>query len=503
MLNTMGLDDNTTELGQKEEGDGEHRAGDGDVGIKNTMVEAHHCDGKADTQSSYGEEENRQYAFSSSSTSPLPEAHVHHQLFHESVSAYGTLGKDNNMATYATSGEHAHENMAAYDTLRDHAQENMATQGTSGECAHENKIPYGTPREHMLENMAASFTADENVVAYGTLGGHVHDNMAAYATSVDHSHENMAAYGSLEQHVHENISANSDFGLDSMMTKGQLGGYAHETMSVSGNLGGFAQKNTSANGLTGEYAYEYMSGNGDLGGKVHDYMTAHGESERNAHENMLTNDESGGEDVKITLNFAVNSTNIPSLMNSATKTGCLLSASSYYNSQSSSIKKLEVMLRFGSAVFSLIAFSVMVSTNEKRIAAGSTFYVKFSDFKAYNYLVALNLLSFLYSSGQLIMFAQSKSSSILSSPIKWGALVYICDQMLAFLLVSSSSSAATASELSRHGLHNIWPPACSTWKLWLFCIKADGAIVMSFFSSLFVLLSSFSSGYHLSQLLAE
>ncbi|MCO5566605.1 hypothetical protein L7F22_020282 [Adiantum nelumboides] len=140
------------------------------------------------------------------------------------------------------------------------------------------------------------------------------------------------------------------------------------------------------------------------------------------------------------------------------------------------MKNLALVLRFGSAIFSLIAFSVIISNSEKRVAAGSIFYVKFSDYQAYNYLTAINLLTFLYSSGQLILLPQGRTSCILSSPIKWGALLYLCDQMLAFLMISSSSSAATASALSRHGLHNIWPPACSTWKLTLFCSRADVAL---------------------------
>lgn len=167
------------------------------------------------------------------------------------------------------------------------------------------------------------------------------------------------------------------------------------------------------------------------------------------------------------------------------------------------MKIVDIILRSGGAVLSLIAFSVMVANTEKRSGAGSTFKMKFSDYQAYNYLVALNVISFVYSCGQLILLGQSNGSNTFSSPFKRGLSIYICDQVLAFLLFSASSSAATASQLSRHGLHNIWPPACSTWKLFLFCEKADVAVVMSFFTSVFVILSSLYSGYYLSKLLAE
>ncbi|KAH7280831.1 hypothetical protein KP509_36G015900 [Ceratopteris richardii] len=172
------------------------------------------------------------------------------------------------------------------------------------------------------------------------------------------------------------------------------------------------------------------------------------------------------------------------------KGGLTFSGSSYYTSQSSRMRKLAMLLRSGSAIFSLIAFSVIISTNEKRIAAGSTFYVKFSDYQAYN--------------GQLVLLKRGRTTTrVLSSPVKWGASLYLCDQILAFLMTSSSSSAATASELSWNGLHSIWPPACSTWGLSLFCSRADVAVAMGFVSCLFMFLITFSSGYHLSVLLAE
>ncbi|KAH7282313.1 hypothetical protein KP509_35G024700 [Ceratopteris richardii] len=173
----------------------------------------------------------------------------------------------------------------------------------------------------------------------------------------------------------------------------------------------------------------------------------------------------------------------------------MFSRSFYYKPRSDRIKNLTAFLRFGGALFSLIAFSVTVSTNEERIAGESTFYVKFSDYQAYNYVAAINLLTFLYSSGQLVLLARARTTRILSSPLKWSASVYACDQILAFLMVSSSSSAATASQLSRFGLRNIWPPACSTWRLSFFCLRADISVAMSFVSCFFMFLSTLSSGW--------
>lgn len=221
------------------------------------------------------------------------------------------------------------------------------------------------------------------------------------------------------------------------------------------------------------------------------------------------------QDVKITVDRGIASS-LPALTQSvisAAKHATRVSrsfASKFPHSPESSwlrspdrMKIMDTVLRSGGAGLSLIAFSVMVATNETRTGAGSTFKMTFTDFRAYNYLVALNLISFLYSSGQLYILGQSRRNNAFSSPFKQGLFVYICDQVLAYLLFSASSAAATASELSHHGLRNIWPPACSTWKLWLFCSKADGAVTMSFFSSFFVILSSLFSGYYLSTLLTE
>eukprot|EP00250_Pteridium_aquilinum_P014383 c21954_g2_i1 orf=139-987(-) len=194
---------------------------------------------------------------------------------------------------------------------------------------------------------------------------------------------------------------------------------------------------------------------------------------------------------------------------SSKKGGSIFSVSSLYDLGSngslqipSHLKLIEVALRSAAAVFSLITFCVMTSTREMRMASGSTFEVKFSDFQAYNYLVALNVLAFVYSSAQVVVILQSNNSSIFASPMRSGICKYFCDEILAFCLFSASSSAATASELALHGLHNLWPPACSTWKLWMFCSKADAAVVISFFSSFSVILSSLFSGFYLLRLVA-
>ncbi|KAI5065980.1 hypothetical protein GOP47_0018604 [Adiantum capillus-veneris] len=169
------------------------------------------------------------------------------------------------------------------------------------------------------------------------------------------------------------------------------------------------------------------------------------------------------------------------------KQGSLFSLTSLFNASGTGrfhrpgyLKMVEAVLRCAAAVFSLIAFCVMSSTREMRVAAGSTFEVKFSDYQAYNYLVALNVLTFAYSSAQVVVVLQSSSnsSSIFASPLRSGICKYFCDEILAICLFSASSSAATASAMSHHGLRYIWPPACSTWKLWMFCSKADAAVVI-------------------------
>ncbi|KAH7435104.1 hypothetical protein KP509_06G049800 [Ceratopteris richardii] len=164
---------------------------------------------------------------------------------------------------------------------------------------------------------------------------------------------------------------------------------------------------------------------------------------------------------------------------------------------------IEVGLRIAGAILALVTFSVMCAASEWRRGAGSTFKMSFSDYQAYNYLVGVNIISFLYSCGRSFRTWQPEEDDFVISIRKEKTIVYACDQVLAFLLLSASTAAATAAQLSRHGLHNIWPPACETWSLWHFCTKADAAVVISFFSSLSVISSSIFSGYRISSSLPE
>lgn len=369
------------------------------------------------------------------------------------------------------------------------AQENLAACRTSGKDCHEYLTSAQDSDEGIDENIgvqgrSAEYSSVAVTAPFGTLDEPTHKNGFMTGTVGEHVYVNTSTCGTSAQHV----EGNDDF------------------HSEGGKLGKFSHQNMPGNGSSGEDAPGYVCNDsvrhGNFWGNVYDYTSRNNESDADAHEKTAASDKTGGGDLKTVLGQDPSSMQALTFPKSPIKTSSRIAGSSYYKTQSAAMKNTELALRFGSAIFSLIAFSVIISTSEKRIAAGSTFYVKFSDYQAYNYLAALNLLSFLYSAGQLVLLAQAKGN-ILSSPVKSGILLYLGDQILAFLMVSSSSSAATASELSRHGLHNIWPPACSTWQLSLFCCKADVAVSMSFVSFLLMLLSSFASGYHLSKVLAE
>lgn len=92
------------------------------------------------------------------------------------------------------------------------------------------------------------------------------------------------------------------------------------------------------------------------------------------------------------------------------------------------MKIVEVILRFGGAVMSLIAFTVMAATSETQTVVENTFKLKFNDFQAYSYLVAVNVISFIYSSWQLIVLGQSTKSSFLPF-LDPELCLYICDQV--------------------------------------------------------------------------
>eukprot|EP00249_Psilotum_nudum_P006694 c19982_g1_i1 orf=464-1246(+) len=169
-------------------------------------------------------------------------------------------------------------------------------------------------------------------------------------------------------------------------------------------------------------------------------------------------------------------------------------------------KIAEAILRIATAIFSLIAFLVMANNHQTGTELGTklTFHAKFSDFQAYSYLLGMNLLAFVYSTAQVFMWGLAcKQGYIYSPTFNLALAVFICDKLMALLLFSASSSAATVSILSQKGVGSIWPSICTVWQVANFCSQAEGAVGMSFFSSFCIIASALFSGYNLVRLMTN
>eukprot|EP00249_Psilotum_nudum_P005363 c18804_g1_i2 orf=827-1507(+) len=95
-------------------------------------------------------------------------------------------------------------------------------------------------------------------------------------------------------------------------------------------------------------------------------------------------------------------------------------------------KIVEAILRITTAIFSLIAFAVMAANHQTGVELGTkiTFSAKFSDFQAYSYLLGMNLLTFVYSTVQVVMWGLASKKGYNHSPTFNLALaIFICDEV--------------------------------------------------------------------------
>ncbi|CAM6029439.1 unnamed protein product [Sphagnum balticum] len=156
-------------------------------------------------------------------------------------------------------------------------------------------------------------------------------------------------------------------------------------------------------------------------------------------------------------------------------------------------------LRLAESVCSLVALVVM-SSNLKSSGNAS---LKFNSFSSYIYLVSMNAIVFVYSTLQFVQIAYTVISGISFIPsiliTTW--VTFCVDQVLAYLMMSASSSAATFSIIAHNGEMGVH--LCSYYGLHSFCSQADAAVAMSFFAFTAMSLSTILSGYRLLVLLKE
>ncbi|XP_023752346.1 CASP-like protein 4A3 isoform X1 [Lactuca sativa] len=146
------------------------------------------------------------------------------------------------------------------------------------------------------------------------------------------------------------------------------------------------------------------------------------------------------------------------------------------------IERAALGCRVCEVILSLIAFSVMASDKTQGWSGDS-----FDRYKEYRYLVAVNAIAFTYAAFEAIDMTCHLiyERHIVTYLLRFHSEFFI-DQILAYLLISSSSSAATRID--------DW---ASNWGKDEFTKKASASVVMSILAFVCFAISSLISGYNL------
>ncbi|KAL0906789.1 hypothetical protein M5K25_025310 [Dendrobium thyrsiflorum] len=142
------------------------------------------------------------------------------------------------------------------------------------------------------------------------------------------------------------------------------------------------------------------------------------------------------------------------------------------------MKKAELGLRILEVVLSMISFSVMAADKTTGWAGDS-----FDRYQEFRYCISMNVIAFVYSVFQVFaqFYHKMKKSSIIDPPLSY-YLDFSMDQVLAYLLMSASSSAAARND--------DWISMFGSDK---FTDRINGSIAMSFLAFLAFAMSSIIS----------
>lgn len=151
------------------------------------------------------------------------------------------------------------------------------------------------------------------------------------------------------------------------------------------------------------------------------------------------------------------------------------------------ISGVNLGLRVSELVLSVIAFSLMASADQNGAV--------FSNFTAYSFLLAVNVLVVLYTLGQMIMsimfLVSGKATNKLYLFVTFG-----CDQLFAFLLMAAGAAGASVSMvIDRSGVLDAYGNGCIDGKITVFCGHAQAAVAFTFLSFFCMLISSLISVY--------
>ncbi|CAL9002914.1 unnamed protein product [Prunus brigantina] len=151
-----------------------------------------------------------------------------------------------------------------------------------------------------------------------------------------------------------------------------------------------------------------------------------------------------------------------------------------------SLRRGSLALRGLSTVFSFLAFIVMAS-NKQGYLEDLDYSEDFNKYEEYSYVLAIAILSMLYSGVQAARHVHQLSTGREVFQRRTSALAdFIGDQIMAYLLISSSSSAIPMTNRLRHVQIDV------------FTDSSAAAISMAFLAFVALALSALISGYKLS-----
>lgn len=146
------------------------------------------------------------------------------------------------------------------------------------------------------------------------------------------------------------------------------------------------------------------------------------------------------------------------------------------------LKFANLGFRLSEVVLSLISFSVMAADKTQGWSGDS-----FDRYREYRYCLSVNVIAFVYSGFQAydLAYYLAKGKHVIRHHLR-RPVDFFLDQMLAYLLISASSAAATRVD--------DWQ---SNWGKDEFTEMASASVAMSFLAFIAFALSSIISGYNL------
>lgn len=164
---------------------------------------------------------------------------------------------------------------------------------------------------------------------------------------------------------------------------------------------------------------------------------------------------------------------------------------------------VEVVMRLTVVLLLLLAF-ILIASDSKTTKVGYVLgqvTLKFTYFDAFKYLLSASMIACGFSVIQLIpeLYRMHTGEVLIEQEEIILYFNFICDQFLAYLLLSSTSAGMTASGLVRNGYDVVWLSLCSGTGFWSFCAQAAASVSMAFLAFLIMASLALLSGYRLAK----